>query len=141
MIRKYEPWDSESVMEIWLETNCSAHDFIDREYFEGVFEAVKEMIPRAEVYIFEENDQIKGFIGLAGSYIEGLFVRQDCQGSGIGKELLDLAKQIRDVLTLSVYRKNEQAFSFYRREGFNVLELSVEEATGETEITMEWLRS
>lgn len=141
MIRKYEPWDSDSVMEIWLDANCSAHDFIDRGYFEGAFETVKDMIPRAEVYVCEENDQIKGFIGLKEGYVEGLFVKPACQGNGIGKELLDRAKQLREVLMLSVYRKNERAFNFYRRESFNVSELSVDEATGETEITMEWSRS
>lgn len=142
MIRKYEPWDSDSVMEIWLDANCSAHGFIDRDYFENAFETVKEMIPKAEVYVCEEDDgEIKGFIGLKEGYMEGLFVKPVCQGNGIGKELLDYAKERKDLLTLNVYRKNERAFNFYRREDFNVSELSVDETTGEAEITMEWCRA
>lgn len=141
MIRKFEPWDIDAVMEIWLDANCSAHDFIHRDYFEGELDAVKSQVPKSEAYVCEEEGQVNGFIGLDNSFVEGLFVKPGCQGRGIGKALLDHAKQEREVLSLKVYRRNERAFQFYRREDFNVSEVEVEGATGEAEITMEWCRA
>lgn len=141
MIRKYEPWDIDSVMEIWLDANCSAHDFIDREYFEAAFDEVKAMIPQYESYVCEEDGEIRGFIGLQNGYVQELFVKPRCQRRGIGKALLDHVKQDRPVLMVNVYRKDEKAFYFCRREDFNVAEVSVEDATGETAITMEWCRA
>ena len=138
MIRKFEPWDIDAVMEIWLDANCSAHDFIHRGYFEGALDAVRTRIPQSEVYVFEEDGQVNGFIGLDESFIQGLFVKPGCQSRGIGKLLLDYVKQEREVLSLKVYRKNERAFRFYRRENFNVAGVEVDGATGEADITMEW---
>lgn len=66
MIRKLEFKDMQRVMEIWLDTNMKAHDFIPEKYWISHFGEVKEMLPQAEVYIYEdENDhEIKGFIGM-----------------------------------------------------------------------------
>lgn len=141
MIRKFEPWDIDAVMEIWLDANCSAHDFIHRDYFESALDMVRSQIPQSEAYVCEEDGQVRGFIGLDGSFVQGLFVRPDCQGRGIGKALVDHVKQEREVLSLQVYRKNERAFGFYRREDFNVAEVDVDSATGEAEITMQWCRA
>ncbi len=140
MIRKYEPWDIDSVMEIWLNANCSAHEFIDRGHFEDTYDEVKEMIPQLEGYVCDEEDEIKGFIGLENGYVKELFVKPSRQRNGVGKALLDHVKQDREVLMVNVYRKDEKAFYFCRREDFNVAEVAVEDSTGETEITMEWTR-
>lgn len=141
MIRKFEPWDIDDVMEIWLYANLEAHDFIDGTYFENACEMVRSLIPSSEVYVYEEDSNVTGFIGLEEGFVQGLFVKPGRQRHGIGQALLEQVKSNRDVLMLKVYRKNEKAISFYRREGFDVAELEVEEATGETEITMKWCRA
>lgn len=51
MIRKMQAGDIDRVAEIWLDTNLKAHDFIPSEYWKENYEAVKEMISQAEVYI------------------------------------------------------------------------------------------
>lgn len=56
----------------------------------GNFDAVKEMLIQAEVYIYEDESGIQGFIGLNGDHIEGIFVRRKVQSTGIGRQLLDL---------------------------------------------------
>ena len=91
--------------------------------------------------MYEEDSNVTGFIGLEEGFVQGLFVKPGRQRRGIGQALLEQVKSNRDVLMLKVYRKNEKAISFYRREGFDVAELEVEEATGETEITMKWCRA
>ena len=64
MIRKLQNSDINSVAEIWLDTNIKAHDFISQQYWIDNFEMVKEMFLQAEIYVYENEEQIQGFIGL-----------------------------------------------------------------------------
>ena len=63
--------------------------------------------------------EILGFLGLEGDYIAGIFVRHGAQSRGVGKKLLDRAKEGRGRLSLRVYEKNTRAAAFYRRGGFS----------------------
>ena len=94
MIRALKKTDVDKIAEIWLDVNLSAHDFIPAEYWRGNFTAVKEMFPQAEIYVFQDEEQgeIQGFIGLNEEQIEGIFVRTQTQGRGIGRNLLDVDK-------------------------------------------------
>ena len=75
-------------------------------------------LPHAEIYVHEDDctKQIDGFIGLNDDYIEGVFVKETMQSKGIGKQLLNHAKEFRLKLKLSVYQENEKAIKFYLRE-------------------------
>ena len=55
MIRKFSENDLNSVMEIWLNANLNAHFFISKEYWKRNFDAVKEMLPQAEIYVYEDE--------------------------------------------------------------------------------------
>ena len=68
------------------------HNFIPAQYWKDNFELVKELLLQAEVYVCEENREIKGFIGMNGEYIEGIFVSDKNQSQGIGERLLDYRK-------------------------------------------------
>lgn len=120
MIRKMEEKDISDVLQIWLETNIKAHSFIDKEYWTGNYEMVKQILPEAEVYVYEEekNGQIDGFIGINDQYIEGLFVKESVQSNGIGKQLLDYAKNRKTELRLGVYQKNVRAVQFLSERKF-----------------------
>ena len=101
---------------------------------------VKEMISQSEVYVFEADKKIQGFVGLNDEYIEGIFVSDEMQSCGIGKLLLDYIKDKKVSLRLNVYQKNARAISFYQREGFIIQCEGLDEATGEKEYTMLWKR-
>lgn len=139
MIRAFQTGDLERVAEIWLEANAQAHNFIPRRYWEGQLEAVRTLLPQAELYVWQDG-AIQGFIGLDGEHIEGIFVWPAAQSRGIGKALLDRAKAAHGRLTLNVYRNNDRAAAFYRREGFQIRGESVDESTGEAECRMVWER-
>ena len=47
---------------------------------------------------------------------KGIFVSGEMQSQGIGKILLNYAKDKRNKLLLNVYQKNARAISFYKRE-------------------------
>ena len=138
MIRKLRKTDLDEVAYIWLHTNKKAHDFIAETYWDEHFEMVEGMLGDAEIYVFEEQGQIKGFVGLDGEYIAGIFVREKEQSLGIGKQLLDFVKSLKGQLKLNVYQKNERAIKFYTRERFEIQDEQTDEATGEAEYLMLW---
>ena len=138
MIRKLQNVDINKVVDIWLKTNLEAHDFIPGQYWTSNYEAVKKMLPQAEVYVYEDNKIIQGFVGVRDEYIEGIFVSGKMQSHGIGKALLDYIKDKKARLQLNVYQKNVRAMSFYKREGFTIQSEGLDEFTGEKEYVMEW---
>ena len=140
MIRKLQNVDINKVVDIWLKTNLEAHDFIPGQYWTSNYEAVKKMLPQAEVYVYEDNKIIQGFVGVRDEYIEGIFVSDKMKSHGIGKALLDYIKGKKARLQLNVYQKNVRAMSFYQREGFTVQREQLDEFTGEKEYVMEWNR-
>ncbi len=140
MIRKFKTKDLIEVMEIWLSTNIKAHDFISRDYWEGNFDMVKGMLPGAELYVCELDDKIGGFIGIDRGYIAGIFVSNDMQSKGMGKQLLERAKELYPELSLTVYQKNRKAVNFYHREQFQIKQKQIDENTSEIEYLMVWSR-
>ena len=140
MIRTFSENDLTSVMQIWLDTNIKAHSFISQNYWIENYENVKNILPQAVIYVYEDDNtnQIDGFLGLTNDYIEGLFVREAIQSKGIGKQLLNYAKEIKSSLRLSVYQKNARAISFYKREQFVICSENNDERTNEKEFIMTW---
>ena len=140
MIRKLEETNLDVVMQIWLDTNIKTHDFISAEYWSGNYEMMKSLLPEAEVYVYEDDatEEIVGFIGLMDTFVAGLFVKDGMQSKGIGKHLIDYAKDQKEQLSLTVYQKNERAVRFYQREQFVAADEQVDENTNATEYVMAW---
>ena len=77
MIRKMQNIDIDRVADIWLKTNLKAHYFIPEQYWTSNYELVKEMMSQAEVYVYEDNKMIQGFVGLSNEYIKR--IPEECQ--------------------------------------------------------------
>ena len=127
-------------MQLWLSGNLDGHAFIPAGFWTGHFDMVREMLPQAELYVHENGStrQIDGFVGLTGNHIEGIFVAESARSRGIGKALLEHVKALKPSLTLSVYRRNRRAASFYRREQFVMQAEGIDGDTNEAEIHMLW---
>lgn len=140
MIRTFRENDLFVVMQIWLDTNIKAHNFISKEYWIDKYDMVKSVLPKAEIYVYEDNvsNQIEGFIGLTDDYIAGLFVKETVQSKGIGKQLLDYIKCVKSNMSLSVYQKNIRAIQFYQREQFVIQSENIDDNTNEKEFIMTW---
>lgn len=140
MVRNFEEHDLPSMMNIWLETNIKAHDFIPKEFWKDNYEMVKEILPKAEVYVYVDDitESICGFIGLIDNHIAGLFVAEIYQSKGIGQCLINFIKRKKTEISLSVYTKNIRAIRFYQREGFSIQSESIDTNTNEKENTMVW---
>lgn len=142
MIREFNNNDLDAIIQIWLITNIETHNFIPEEYWTDHYSAVKEMLPQAELYVYEDDQtkHIEGFIGLTGDYIAGVFVRNEVQSKGIGKQLLNYVKNRKENLRLGVYQKNQRAICFYQREHFSIESENIDNDTGEKEFVMTWNR-
>ena len=140
MIRRMQKTDIDAISGIWLDANREAHDFIPAEYWESNFLTVKKMLLQAEVYVYidECKNEIEGFVGLEETYIAGIFVRKEARSKGSGKALLDFIKEKKQELTLNVYQKNVRAVRFYERQGFQIIDRSIDKNTAEKEYLMRW---
>lgn len=139
MIRIYfPPNDTNRIMDIWLNGNKQAHCFIPGSYWESCAQEVQSLLSQADVFVWEEEGLIKGFAGMQGNYLAGIFVDQAFRCAGIGKKLLDFIKKRYPSFSLSVYKENRRALEFYLREGLTITAEGMDEATGHAEYTLTW---
>lgn len=136
MIRKFTPKDIDSVMELWLEGNLSAHDFIEAGYWKCNFDFVKKSILFADVYVYETDGHIIAFAGITDDFIAGFFVKNTYRSKGAGSKLISYLKEIYDKLSLCAYVKNEGAVRFYKKHGFEIKDTYTDENTSEEEFLM-----
>ena len=62
MIRKFEKNDINAVMEIWVNENIRTHNFIAKEYWKDNYEYVKDILPKADIYVYILDEQVVGFV-------------------------------------------------------------------------------
>ncbi|MFQ1008171.1 hypothetical protein B6D12_07425 [Gilliamella apicola] len=135
MIREFKSADLDKVMEIWLQGNEQAHNFIDSNFFKQNFDIVEMLIPMSTVYV-QDLDGVKGFIGITENYISGLFVEQDYRRQGTGKALVNKAKQRYNELFVHVYKKNTDAINFFLSQNFEIISESINEESNESELLL-----
>ena len=141
MIRNLKKNDMNDVMNIWLKSNITTHYFISEDYWKKNEDFVRDAISKAETYVYEENNIIKGFIGLVKDYVAGIFVKEEYRSKGIGKSLLNYCKEKHTKLKLKVYEKNEKAIRFYERENIEKNNELIDELTKEKEYYMIWKKT
>ena len=142
MIRKFREEDLTKVMTIWTKGNFEAHPFIDKDYWLLNYNKVKdEYLKKSETYLYETNDEIKGFISILNNeYIGAKKKKREYQRQGIGRKLINFVKEKEkyDKLILHVYEKNINAILFYTALGFKNKKIQIDEKTNEKEYVMEW---
>ncbi len=138
MIRKFEMKDTKQVMQIWLDVNMDAHNFVQGDYWLSNYQSVQKQLLQADIFVYEQDEEIQGFVGMTDDYLAGIFVDKKCRSMGIGKELLECVKQNYPVFSLNVYQKNRRAVDFYLREGLSIISKGIDEDTSEADYTMVW---
>ena len=142
VIRKIElEKDLERVVQIWLEANLQAHDFIEEDYFKSRLIFVEEAFKEAEIYVVEYEGKLVGFVGLCENFIEGIFIDSSYRSKGLGKLLLDYVKKLYGEIGLAVFEKNQGAYNFYLRNGFKLVERNMVDEVDEIEYVMGWKKS
>src|SRR5581483_9867157 len=98
-------------------------------------------LKRGETWISRREGVTAGFLMLVGDEIEQLYVLPVYHRQGIGKELVNLAKQrASGRLYLYTFQRNERARVFYESQGFRVVDRSdgARNEEGEPDLRYEW---
>lgn len=139
MIRKIKKEDLTNIMTIWVKGNFKANYFIDKDYWLVIFNEMKDnFLYKYTTFVYEENDEIKGFISLNNCEIKAIYVKEIYTRNGIGKKLLNYCKNFCNILSLKVYEKNINAFLFFSNFGFKNRQISIEDIHNEKIFIMEW---
>ena len=137
-IRKANIEDINRVMDIWLQANLEAHNFVDPSYWKDNFTLVKQEIQSADVFVVEVKNEIVGFAGLKEDYLAGIFFIQKVRHQGLGTELLNYLKNRYPQLILDVYQKNRAAVNFYQKNGFKTIQEKEYQNQNLNEYQMMW---
>ena len=138
-VREFDPAnDLATVMQLWLEGNLDAHAFVPAEHWEKKRPDVERAIGEADVIVYEEAGEVLGFAGCTDGHVDGMFVRADSRGRGIGAQLMERVKEDNGTVTLEVYLQNPRAMAFYKREGFEHVGSGMDAETYRPQTTMMW---
>ncbi|SMX49084.1 GNAT family N-acetyltransferase [Maliponia aquimaris] len=105
-----------------------------------VLPMMQEVFDAREIWVV--GDPVEGYMSIdpAERKIGAIYLTR--RGKGIGRALMDLAKQGRNFLWLTVFVPNIRAQAFYLREGFAVVDRLPPPSIGEPEmLRMEWRRA
>lgn len=140
MLRQLNEKDIDDVMKLWCDGNFKTHDFISNFYWIDKYKNIQDnLLRKSDTTIYEEYGKIKAFMSiLDDGEIWAIFVTEDIKREGIGKILIQSAKERYDKLTVKIYEKNVIATMFFKAMEFNKIGTKIEESTSEIEYIMEW---
>ena len=124
MIRKIKVTDYPRLMEIWESAVLSTHDVLKEEDFLYYKERLPVYFQYVNLFGFEQEGILIGFMGIAEGNLEMLFIDNKYRGAGIGKKLITYAIDNLQVTKVDVNEQNVQAVGFYEYMGFNIYKRS-----------------
>ena len=128
-----QPSDYPTLLHIWESSVKATHHFLKPEdvaFFKAtiqenkLFDLVRLTIAR------DENNEIRGFLGVSGDAIEMIFLEPGTIGKGVGKQLLRYAIDELKITKVDVNEQNETALKFYQHFGFHITSRSELDGTG-----------
>lgn len=114
------------LLEIWEDSVRATHLFLSNEEIINI----KEYVPQAlkeitNLVIAEDENKIPiAFMGIEGTKIEMLFIKNNERGKGFGKKLLNYGIENYNVSEVVVNEQNPNAKAFYEHLGFIVYKRS-----------------
>ena len=124
MIRKIKVTDYPRLMEIWESAVLSTHDFLKEEDFLYYKERLPVYFQYVNLFGFEQEGILIGFMGIAEGNLEMLFIDNKYLCAWIGKKLITYAIDNLQVTKVDVNEQNVQAVGFYEYMGFNIYKRS-----------------
>jgi ribosomal protein S18 acetylase RimI-like enzyme len=125
-LRAFREGDLEAVIAVWHETKQDAYPYLpleqgrsleqDAEFFRA------HILPRCAIFVAEIGARLAGFVALAGSYVDRLYIHPDQQRRGVGSLLLAKVIQLSPQgVELHTHQKNVSACAFYEKHGFRAV--------------------
>lgn len=120
-IRPGQRDDFNTLIHIWEASVKATHSFLTaKDIAELKPQVLALYLPLVDIFVYEQEQQIFGFIGLNVQKIEMLFIDPAQRGKGIGKQLLVYAIQHQGATEVDVNEQNPQALGFYKHMGFKI---------------------
>jgi len=139
MIRAFKNTDSEAIITIWYDAQTLAHPFLSKDFVDKVKVMMKDIfIPNSKTWVYENDDEIIGFVSMMNNEIGGLFVNPNKQSKGIGTTLVNHVKSMHDSLEVEVFKNNTIGNSFYKKYGFQPMKSYLHEETNEMVLRLEF---
>lgn len=136
-VRPYADEDLDELLDVWYRASRIAHSFLPEEFFEKERREIGEKwMPIAETTVYEIEGRVVGFIALMGNEVGAIFVDPDLQGRGIGRALMDTARDSRPILELNVFEANSIGRRFYNAYGFEFVDRHLSDVTGHPELRL-----
>ncbi len=126
-LRRASVADADAVADVFISSRRTALPTVNFPYTDdSVRGYVRDiLIAKTEGWLAHDGDQILAIMSLKPGWVEQLYVATDRQGEGIGRRLLDLAKERSDgELQLWTFQVNARARRFYERNDFVVAEMT-----------------
>ena len=143
-IREYRLDDFDAVTHLWRVAREQAFPEFQREkghtfeedcaYFRDV------ILHNNDVWIAEIDGRVAGFMAIAGDFVDQLYIHPDFQRRGLGKMLLDYAKQLSpEHVWLFTLQINTNGRAFYEKNGFVAVRFGVSPAPeSEPDVEYHW---
>lgn len=140
LVKPYTPEHLDALVPMWrasFEQGVGVTDPNPLEEQRAYF--LEQVLPRNEVRVALQGDELVGFVAASSSEIDQLYVHPDHQGRGIGSKLLRWAQENSDGrLTLFTFARNQMARTFYGHKGFTVIARGFEEQWQLDDLQYEW---
>lgn len=137
MIRKHKTHDLEGIIDVWYQASTLAHPFLDDDFVEKVKVDMRELyIPNSETWVYVEDENIIGFIGMQGNEIGGLFVLPSHHSKGIGSQLVNFILTKHE--DLEVFKANTIGRAFYDKYGFKTTKEDIHDEIGQPLLRMKF---
>jgi putative acetyltransferase len=122
--------DHDTLMDIWLRSVRATHTFLTEEDIQALLPEVRDALGKLELWVLCSGERAVGFLGLADSKVEALFLAPESFRLGGGRMLLDHARHFKGALTVDVNEENAEAVRFYEACGFTVVGRSPLDSSG-----------
>lgn len=118
-IEKYHDQYRDQVLKVWETSVRATHDFLipeDIDFFKAIVATID--FNQFDVRLALLDDKVLGFLGVAESKLEMLFLDPQSIGKGVGKALTRFAIDELGVTEVDVNEGNKNAVAFYKHFGF-----------------------
>jgi len=125
-LRRATDADADATADVFISSRRTALPTVPFSPDDSVRNYIRDIfIAKTEGWLATDGDTVVAVMSLKPGWVEQLYVATERQGEGIGRRLLDLAKERSDgELQLWTFQVNDRARRFYERNGFVAAEFT-----------------
>jgi ribosomal protein S18 acetylase RimI-like enzyme len=140
MIIPYVPKYAEQTVKMWRDSKYEAIGQKETHSFEDHVHFLNYILPKeGQIEIALVDEKVVGLIAYNESEVNQLYIHNDFQGRGIGRRLLEIAKEKSSGrLSLYTFEINKKARRFYEKHGFKIIGRGHENEENLPDILYEW---